>query len=152
MLQREESLRAALAEQKAKVLELNRTRDEMNVMAKDVESAQRAYDLTAQRLAQTRIEGMSDQSDVALLNPAVPPLKPSGPKVLMNTALSLFLGALLGLGFSMLAEMLDRRVRSEDDLTDVLQLPVLGNIAWNAPTRARLSPFKLFAPRKLRLN
>jgi len=151
-VQREEALRTALAEQKTKVLELNRTRDEMNVLAKDMESAQRAYDLTAQRLAQTRIEGMSDQSDVALLNPATPPIKPAGPKVLLNTALSLFLGTLLGLGFAMLAEMLDRRVRSENDLTEALQLPVLGNIAWNAPTRARLSPFKLFTSRKLRLN
>lgn len=150
--QREGALRQALAEQKARVLELNRTRDEMNVLQKDVESAQRAYDLTAQRLAQTTIEGQAEQSDIAILNPAVPPIKPAGPKVLLNTVLALFLGTLLGVGFSMLAEMLDRRVRSESDLSDLLQLPVLGNVAWNAPSRARLSPFKLFTPRKLRLN
>jgi len=117
-----------------------------------VESAQRAFDATSQRLAHTRIEGQADQSDVALLNPAVAPIKPSGPKVMLNTALALFLGTLLGVGFTMLAEMLDRRVRSEGDLSDLLQVPVLGNVAWNAPARAKLSPFKLFMPRKLRLN
>jgi chain length determinant protein EpsF len=37
--QREESVRSALAQQKAKVLELNRTRDELGVLQKDVESA-----------------------------------------------------------------------------------------------------------------
>ncbi len=48
----------------------------------------------------------------------------------------------------MLAEMLDRRVRSESDLSESLQLPVLGNISWTAPARVRKGPFKLFAPRK----
>ena len=150
--QREAALRAALAEQKAKVLELNRTRDEMNVLQKDVESAQRAFDITSQRLAQTRIEGQAEQSDVALLNPAVPPTKPAGPKVVLNTALALFLGTLLGTGFMMLAEMLDRRVRGESDLRDLLQIPVLGTVEWNAPARPRISPFKLFLPRSPRLN
>jgi succinoglycan biosynthesis transport protein ExoP len=150
--QREASLREALAQQKAKVLELNRTRDEMNVLAKDVESAQRAFDVTSQRLAQTRIEGQAEQSDVALLNPAVPPTKPAGPKVVLNTALALFLGTLLGTGFMMLAEMLDRRIRGESDLQDLLQIPVLGMVEWNAPTRPRISPFKLFLPRSPRLN
>jgi chain length determinant protein EpsF len=152
LVQREGALRQALAEQKAKVLELNRTRDEMNVLQKDVESALRAFDVTSQRLAQTRIEGQADQSDVAMLNPAVAPLRPSGPKVTLNTILALFLGTLLGVGFSMLAEMIDRRVRSESDLSDLLQVPVLGDISWKAPARKRLSSFNIFTPRKLRLN
>lgn len=149
---REQSVRTALAEQKSKVLELNRTRDEMNVLQKDVESAQRAFDVTSQRLAQTRIEGQAEQSDIALLNPAVPPIKPAGPKVLLNTALSLFLGSLLGVGFTLLAEMLDRRVRSESDLSELLQLPVLGSIAWTEPARPRVGRFKSLLPRSLRLN
>jgi polysaccharide biosynthesis transport protein len=152
LVQREAALRQALAEQKAKVLELNRTRDEMNVLQKDVESALRAFDVTSQRLAQTRIEGQADQSDVAMLNPAVPPTRPSGPKVMLNTILALFMGTLLGVGFSMLAEMMDRRVRSDGDLSDLLQVPVLGDISWKAPARKRLSPFNIFTPRKLRLN
>lgn len=152
MQQREAAIRTALAEQKAKVLELNRTRDEMNVLQKDVESAQRAFDLTSQRFSQTRIEGLSEQSDVSLLNPAIAPLAPSGPKVLLNTVLALFFGVLLGIGFSLLAEMLDRRVRSETDLSELLQLPVLGSIEWNAPSRPKIGRFKSLLPRSLRLN
>ena len=150
--QREGAVRAALAAQKDKVLELNRTRDEMGVMQKDVESAQRAFDIASQRFSQTRIEGQSEQSDISLLNPAVAPIKPAGPKVMLNTLLALFLGGLLGVGFSLLAEMLDRRVRSEADLSDLLQLPVLGSIDWSAPTRPRLNRFKSLLPRSLRLN
>ncbi|SHN38067.1 chain length determinant protein EpsF [Duganella sacchari] len=151
--QREASLRSALAEQKAKVLELNRTRDEMNVLQKDVESAQHAFDATSQRFAQTKIEGQADQSDIAVLNPATPPIEPASPRLVLNTILSVFLGGFLGLGFGLLAEMLDRRVRSEGDLAEALQAPVLGVIDWNASARRTGGIKKLFSSNsRLRLN
>lgn len=150
--QREAAIRAALAEQKTKVLELNRTRDEMNVLQKDVESAQRAFDAASLRSAQTRIEGQSEQSDIALLNPAVAPLNPVGPRVMLNTLLSVMLGTIFGIGFCLLAEMLDRRVRSSADLSDVLGIPVLGAIDWKANQRRRSRLFSSIMPRRLRLN
>lgn len=151
--QREGAVRAALAEQKAKVLELNRTRDEMGVLAKDVESAQRAFDVTSQRFSQTRIEGQSDQSDISVLNPAVAPIAPAGPRVLLNTLLAVFLGTLLGLGLALVVEMLNRRVRSENDLREALQIPVLGVIEWNAkPARRFFGLPQAMLPRRLRLN
>jgi chain length determinant protein EpsF len=137
--QREGALRASVGEQKAKLLELNRTRDEMGVLAKELENAQRAYDATSLRLSQTRIEGQSDQSDIAVLNPAVPPVEPSSPKLLLNTALSLVLGSLLGLVFAICAELLDRRVRSAEDLAGALKIPVLGVVDWNPPKPSRFA-------------
>lgn len=150
--QREAALRTALAEQKAKVLQLNRQRDEMNVLNKDMESAQRAFDQAAQRVSQTRIEGGSDQSDVSVLNPAVAPIEPSGPRVLLNTVLSLLLGSMLGIGIAMLSEMFDRRVRSESDLAEVAHIPVLATIDWNPPRQSRFGLPRLQAPRQLRLS
>ena len=149
---REEAVRAALAAQKDKVLELNRSRDELGVLVKDVESAQRAFDATSQRFSQTRIEGQSTQSDISVLNPATPPLGASGPRVMLNTLLGLFLGTILGLGFALLTEMIDRRVRSEGDMAEVLQMPVFGVIDWNAPKRKRYSAIASLLPRRLRLN
>jgi len=150
--QREAALRAALAEQKARVLELNRHRDEMNVLNKDVESAQRAFDNASLRFSQTRIEGSSDQSDVSVLNPAVAPIEPAGPKVMLNAVLSVFLGSMLGIGLAMLAEMFDRRVRSATDLAEVAHIPVLGAIDWNPPKPRRFGPLRLGPSRQLRLN
>lgn len=150
--QREASVRAALEAQKVKVLELNRTRDEMATLQKDVESAQRAFDATSQRFSQTNIEGQSDQSDIAVLNPATPPIEPSSPKLLLNTALAVFLGAMLGVGFTLMAEVMDRRVRSDHDLADAAQAPVLGAIAWNPPPRGRFRAFKSILPRRVTAN
>ncbi|MYM74147.1 chain length determinant protein EpsF [Duganella sp. FT134W] len=145
MRQRESAIRSATAEQKAKVLELNRTRDEMNILMKDVDSAQRAFDALSARSAQTKIEGQSEQADIAVLNPATPPTNPSQPKVVLNVLLSIFFGSLLGIGLGFAAELLDRRVRSERDLRESLQIPVLGSISWNPPKRRRFGKTKALA-------
>ena len=148
--QRAAGVRSALEAQRARVLLQNRERDELGVLLKDVESAQRAFDAAAQRLSQTRIEAQSEQSDVALLNPAVAPAAASAPRVLLNTMLALLLGAVLGLAFALLTEMLDRRVRSAGDLAELLQAPVLGVLA--PPARARRPALAAMLPRRLRLG
>ena len=149
--QREASLGAALAEQRTKVLEMNRTRDELNVLAKDVENAQRAFDTTSQRFSQTRIEAQAEQSDIMLLNPAVAPTAPSSPRILLNTVLAAMLGTMLGIGFSVLLELLDRRVRLNTDL-ESLGIPLLGAVDWKAPQRARTGLLGKLMPRRLHLN
>lgn len=152
LAQREASVRSALAAQKVKVLELNRTRDEVAVLVKDMENAQRAFDATSQRFSQTKIEGQSEQSDVTVLNPAVPPIDPAGPKVLLITLLALIAGTVLGFCFAFVAEMFDRRVRSDNDLPDTFGIPVFGVVEWVAPTRKRFKLLNLFSSRKLRSN
>ena len=150
--QREGELRSALAAQKVKVLELNRARDELGVLLKDVDSAQHAFDAASQRFSQTRIEAQSEQSDISLLNPAVPPMEPAGPRVLFNTLVSILLGTVLGVGLAFLIEMLNRPIRSSSDLADVLGIPVLGTVEWR-PQRTRVLGWKtLMGPRRLRLN
>lgn len=126
--QREAELRSALAAQKARVLELNLSRDELSVLQRDVENAQHAMDAASQRFTQATIEGNANQTDVAVLNPATPPLSASSPKVVLNIMLSIFLGTMLGVGFGLIAEMLDRRVRSRDDISDLLEVPVFAII------------------------
>ncbi len=127
--QREAQLQGALATQKARVLLLNKQRDELNVLRRDIESAQRAFEIVSQRASQTNIESQTNQTNIAVLNPASPPPDPSKPKVLLNTLVSVFLGTLLGLGLALLLELMNRKVRSTDDLVEALELPVLGAIS-----------------------
>jgi len=150
--QREEQLREAVAAQKTRVLELNRTRDELGVLLKDLDSAQRAFDAASGRFSQTRIEAQAEQSDIAVLNPAVAPAEPSGPRVLLNTLVAILLGTVLGLGLALLLELLQRPVRSGGDMQELLGIPVLGTIEWQAPPR-RGGLRALIGPRRpLRLN
>lgn len=136
--QREAELNSALAAQKAKVLELNRTRDEKSAMLiREVEGAQHAYEAASQRFNQTRLEGQANQSEVSLLDRAFPPTERASPKIVDNVILSVILGAMLGLGAGLWIEVVNRPVRSLEDLTHVLEAPVLGVIDWNAPAVPR---------------
>ena len=127
--QREAQLQSALAGQKNRVLLLNKQRDELNVLRRDIESAQRAFEVVSQRASQSSIESQTNQTNISLLNPATAPADPSKPKVLLNILVSIFLGALLAVGLALMLELSNRRVRSADDLLETLNLPVLGSIA-----------------------
>ena len=136
--QREGALRAALAAQKAKVLALNAERDGGSVLAREVESAQKLYDQALQRFGQTRLEGHAGQTEVAILSFAVIPANPASPRLSLNLALAVVLGALLGIGLALIREMMDRRVRSAYDLVAVLGAPVLGVLVGDKDSSRRL--------------
>ncbi|HEX7645613.1 MAG TPA: chain length determinant protein EpsF [Burkholderiaceae bacterium] len=136
--QKEGELRAAVEAQKKRVLDLKKQRDEMNVLAKDVEVTQNDYNNINQRLSQTTLESQTHQTDVAVLTPAYEPEEPSKPKILLNIVASIFLGGMLGMAVALLMELLDRRVRSEHDLAD-MGIPVLGGLATERfPKKRRL--------------
>lgn len=126
---REAALKTSLEAQKAKVLRLKESRDEIPTLMREVESAQRAYDIALERHNQSTMQSRINETNVILLNPAIDPVKPSSPKILVNMAVSLILGIILSLGLALLLEMLDRRVRGAKDLSETLELPVLGVLA-----------------------
>lgn len=135
--QRVSELAGAFDRQKAKVLELKQQREEASLLARDVENAQRIYDSALQRYGQTRMEAQSTQTDLTVLNPAVPPTQASKPRIILNILLSLFLGTFLGVGVGFLAELLDRRVRSGQDIAG-LDIPVLAEVTTRGGCMATL--------------
>jgi succinoglycan biosynthesis transport protein ExoP len=123
--QREATLRGAIETQKSRLLELRRERAELSVLTRDVEAAQKNFEAVSQRFNQSRLESQSTQTNVSILTPAFEPVRPSSPKVLLNAVAALFLGAMLGIAAAFLLEMVDRRVRSREDLAEVMAIPVL---------------------------
>lgn len=146
---KESDLRALIAAQKKKLLELKSARDELAVLQRDVDAAKNAYDSVTARYNQTSLAAQATQTNVSVLSPAVEPVEPSSPKPLHKMLLlSIFLGIALGVGAAYGLEMLDRRIRSADDLAEMLHVPVLGVIE-RARTRGRL-PFSGAARLRLR--
>jgi len=135
----------AVEKQKAVVLQLKGHRDQIAVLLRDIESAQKAYDLVIQSLAKTNLESQTQQTNISMLTPAMPPLKPSSPKVVLNTIISMFLGILLGIGVALLLELIDQRVRGIEDLVQNMGVPLLGVIPGFDKPRRR---FSFRAPRR----
>lgn len=133
---RESQLRAEVAKQKSRVLEFNRSRDELTVLTRDLQGAQRAFDSTQERQSLSSLESRMSQNNVAVLTPAEPPIKPSFPRMKVNLALAVVMGTLLGVALAFMRELADLRVRTEEDLRTKLDLPVLAAVPLFAPWRA----------------
>lgn len=125
---REAALHAAIERQKKKLLEMKRQRGELDVLQREVDAAQKAFEAVAQRFNLANLESQSTQTNAAILTSALEPARHSSPKITLNVLVSILLGSLLGVGAAFLLEFLDRRVRSDDDLTESLELPVLGTV------------------------
>ena len=117
---------------------INQQRDELLRLQRDVENSQKILDMAMQRYSQTNMAGQSNQSEVAILNPAVVPTDPSKPKVFLNLLISIFLGTMLAVGIALVAEMMDRRVRSPEDILNWVDIPLLGVIP---PTKLKRQPW-----------
>ena len=79
-----------------RLLQAKQLRDEMGVLMREVDNAQRVYDAALQRYAQSKLESQTNQPQAYVLTSAAPPGEPSSPKTKLYLSLSAALGLLLG--------------------------------------------------------
>jgi chain length determinant protein EpsF len=129
---REARLREALEAQRTRVAGLKGARDQLHVLEREVQSAQRAMEMVSQRLTETRLESQTRHSNASVLTPALAPARPSRPQPVLNAMLGVVLGLALGLGAALMLESSQRPVRDPEDariaggLTVLARLPELG--------------------------
>jgi chain length determinant protein EpsF len=123
---REAEVQAAIDAQRAKVLQLKETRDQVGVLQRDVDNAQHAYDNIFNRASQTNLESQNRQANATVISQATTPVLPSSPKVASVLVLGLAAALALGIGCALLQEQFDKRMRTTSDAFDFLGLPVIG--------------------------
>jgi len=115
----------------AEMVEINAVNDtEIFMVTITTEDADHSLKLanTIAQMAPQKIIEIKDADAVRVVDPAVLPIEPSSPNVLKNTAIGLALGLMAGVMLAFLLEMLDKRVKSEDELVRRYNLPVLGSV------------------------
>ena len=145
---REKELQQALNDQKARVLSLTKQRGELNLHLRDVDAAQKAYDLVNASAAQAHLQSLSNQTNVMRLASAVEPLDPTGLSPTLALLVATVAGLMLALATVLLLELLNRRVRSVEDLSMVTRLPILATVPAAA---SAFVPLRLPASRRLAL-
>ena len=113
---RENQLKAALEQQRKKVLELTADRDAMQVLARDVDNAQKIYDQTLQRGSQSALDQRLQFSEATLVTTAVAPVRPSSPGLPLLGILAVIVGGALGVLIVLLRELVRPRIRDGEDL------------------------------------
>lgn len=104
----------------------------VNVAVQDEDPAV-AVDIanTTANVFQTEITELMNVDNVSILSPAV--LKdnpvPVAPNPMLNMAIAAVVGLMLGVGIAFLLEYLDTSIKNDQDIEDVLGVPVLGVIS-----------------------
>lgn len=104
----------------------------VNISVQDSE-AYRAVDIanTVAEVFQKEIKTLMKVDNVNILSPAIDVENPSPvkPNPYINMAIGALIGLMLGVGIAFLIEYLDTTVKTQRDIEDLLNLPVLGLIS-----------------------
>lgn len=130
---RQAEAQAAYEAQRAKLLKMKQERSELQVLEREVESANRIYEAIQARQSQMGLESNNSQNGITILSPATEPSTHTFPKFFLNLFLAISVGSLFSIIFALLAEMFDRRIRGPQDLIQGTGLPIIGIMPNPAP-------------------
>jgi uncharacterized protein involved in exopolysaccharide biosynthesis len=142
LLQQEANLSAEIASDNAQLTEIDRQRAKLqpalkalpaqaSTLAGLVRSAkvdQDVFDALQRKYGEAQIAKSTTLSDVAIVSRADASSYTKNPNVVMNLGVGLVLALFLGIAGIVVAERFDRRIVSEDELTESLRLPVLSSV------------------------
>ncbi|PKD99977.1 YveK family protein [Macrococcoides caseolyticum] len=101
----------------------------INAIASNYQDAARIVNETA-KVFSKEVTKIMNTDNVTVLNNADEKLKPSPvkPKPLVNTLLGFICGFMIALSTTLLKNIMDKRVNTEEDVQEILGLPVIGVI------------------------
>jgi capsular exopolysaccharide synthesis family protein len=91
-----------------------------------VDTNRTLYDGLLQRYKEVGVAGGVAATNISIVDRAVPPIKPSQPKPLIDMALAAAIGLGLGVVLALLRDALDQAVRTPFDIESDLDLPMIG--------------------------
>jgi capsular exopolysaccharide synthesis family protein len=106
-------------------------------LERNVKGDEDVFSMLQSRLKEAEIAAAASDQSVRLVDPAILPEHPISPKPLLNLALAIMAGAMLGLGAAFFREHADRSLHTRRELLVATGVPVLG-IMPRLRTRQRL--------------
>lgn len=128
LISRENVIQQTLSDFEDDALNTNKKELRYTILQRNVETNQNLYDTLLSKVKEANISGNVDSSTIRITEEAVMPSSPVKPKKKMNFLLSIIFGLMAGVGVAFLLEYLDRSIRTEEDVTRYLDLPVISII------------------------
>jgi uncharacterized protein involved in exopolysaccharide biosynthesis len=123
-----ESAEQAETAQRERLLELKHSRDGLQPLLRELESARTSYDRALQMYSEYALHSDMIPTNVAVLDPARVPTTPVEPNPLLNASAAFAAGLALAIGLALLWELADRRVRHRRDLVGAIDGVFLGSL------------------------
>lgn len=123
------SVQAALTAQRAKVMEVKSKRDQAQRLQLELDAARRAFDAAVTRANEAVLDSDSSRGNVSIIKTATVPAKPAFPRPADSLAAALVLGLLAAVVVVLWLESGDRRLRLDEEVSELLEQPLLGVIS-----------------------
>jgi uncharacterized protein involved in exopolysaccharide biosynthesis len=123
---REDTLLASMNELRREARTLNEREAQASSLQRDKDSVEELQATVLKRLKETGITSALTASNIRVVEPATLPTFPARPRTQLIWTLSAIAGLMLGVGVAFLADSLDNRARTPDDIERVLGVPIVG--------------------------
>lgn len=123
---RERELRNKVTELRNQLSEQNKANIQYAIYQRDADTNRELYDALLQRYKEIGVAGTVGVNNIAIVEPAIVPIEPSSPVLLLNLAISLLLGLGLAGATAFALEQIDEGIREPGQVDQLLKLPLLG--------------------------
>lgn len=127
-LERERALQAKVNQLKSSYLDLRRRSIQYNIYQQEVDTNRALYDGLLQRFKEIGVAGGVGVNNVAIVDPADVPQRPSSPRLLINLIVALFAGIILSVAIALALEQIDEAIADPSEIQRRLGLPLLGSV------------------------
>jgi polysaccharide chain length determinant protein (PEP-CTERM system associated) len=128
----EKRLRETLAEFRQRIEEIPGVESEWIALTRDYKTQQAAYENLLAKSEQSKVAVELERRQIGeqfrVLDPARPPVRPTGIKRIQVNVAGAAVGLMLGVGLAALLEFRDRTFHTAQDLLEVLQLPIVAHV------------------------
>jgi len=131
--EREANLVRSMQETRMESLRTNQKTSSFEMMRGETSETKRIYDIISTRIKEIDLSASLLNNNLRILDQAPVPKSPVRPRTVMNMAVGILLGLLLGVGTVFFLDYLDNTVRSADDIERYLKLSLLAIVPKESP-------------------
>ena len=124
--EKEEQITSDYEEQSQQAIALNEQLAQYTILESDWEQTKKLCDILDDRIKEINVTEDVGALNINILEVARPSDEPSSPQRAKYIAIALFLGLILGNGLALLRAWVDQRMRTAEEISIVLGVPVLG--------------------------
>lgn len=137
---RENMLRAAVAEQKAEFDRLNARSLQYQILKREAEADKKLYEELVRKIKEASINASFQNSAIRIADMARPPDRPVYPRIPLNLLLAFLASFLLAVSVALLSDYLDDTIRDPEQAARILSTEVVGTLPAVKPWRSLPAP------------
>lgn len=138
-LNRENMLKAAVAQTKGEFDQINARSFEYQSLKRGAEADKKLYEELVRKIKEAGINAGFQNSAIRLADPARPPLKPVFPNLALNLLAAFLLSSALAAGVAVASDVMDKTVRDPEQARRALNAEVVGSLPMVKQWRGKLA-------------